>query len=319
MGSAAPAIRASIGVDPESMRKTLSLFSLRLVLLVLLLLLLTPHSSESAPPSDDDDGLYDLNPVLAAAITSASDCRLLASTERRFKRNRTEEVVNRWGSCADEEKVGGFPGLDSESAVLRCAALLRIAANDHVGAATDLLAARAASTILMPNGSTSSNATGEEVGGSIARAGSGARGGCPPLHGSLFSTAVTLMHVRDFQDTQLIAEFQIKSGAVGNIDAIDQRTAVVNCDDHISIASELEELGLHQLALRHMDAAAIAAATFPETAIIGSGNRGVGGGLRTASGSSDIDIKALRDSAADASIAEKEKVKWTDIFAARET
>ena len=44
-----------------------------------------------------------------------------------------------------------------------------------------------------------------------------------------------------------------------------------------------------------------------------------GGGLRTASGSSHIDIKALRDSAADASIAEKEKVKWTDIFAARET
>ena len=41
--------------------------------------------------------------------------------------------------------------------------------------------------------------------------------------------------------------------------------------------------------------------------------------MRTASGSSDIDIKALRDSAADASIAEKEKVKWTDIFAARET
>ena len=86
---------------------------------------------------------------------------------------------------------------DQLAAVLRCTSLLRIIANDPTGALSDLMNARKA--MLLPTTAEVSS----ESSTAALKSSLGARGSCPVLHKYLFSSAVTLMRLRDLQDTTL--------------------------------------------------------------------------------------------------------------------
>ena len=137
---------------------------------------------------------------------------------------------------------------DQLAAVLRCTSLLRIIANDPTGALSDLMNARKA--MLLPTTAEVSS----ESSTAALKSSLGARGSCPVLHKYLFSSAVTLMRLRDLQDTTLQTIKGSSSPDQIEGDSAEERL-LITCEEHISIASELESAGLTVLALRHLDSA----------------------------------------------------------------
>ena len=273
---------------------------------------------------DDDDEYSGLAPTLSAAATSTDDRRLLARAERHLMVSRCRRGARTPGDGApqtggngwceglfaekqqpqhpphrtvglmDSSSPGGKEGYggerygDDAAAVLRCASLLRIVANDPAGANSDLMAARAAAASPRPPPPSSSSSLTSFTGGEL-RNSSGARGGCPPLHGSLFSSAVTLMRLRDLQDQRLEQQEQLglrwsnqqegshewrREERGGEERNSQHRAAAIACDEHVSIASELEDLGLPAMALRHLSAAMATA----DRAAAKTRDRGGGGG-----------------------------------------
>ena len=109
------------------------------------------------------------------------------------------------------------------AAAFRCAALLRLASSDIPGAIGHLR-----------------HATAVHAGGEL--------GGCPALQDMYFSSAVTLQRLR------------VEGAGVGAAEEREGGAAAwrVSCDEHISIAAELEVLGLAKPALAHLNAAASA-------------------------------------------------------------
>ena len=109
------------------------------------------------------------------------------------------------------------------AAAFRCAALLRLVSSDIPGAIGHLR-----------------HATAVHAGGEL--------GGCPALQGMYFSSAVTLQRLR-LEGAGMRAAEERDGGSTA---------WRVSCDEHISIAAELEVLGLAKPALAHLDAAASA-------------------------------------------------------------